>query len=97
MITIPENQVNDLLSMLEYNDGTWEVIDEELMEDFEGLPRELLGYQFKVKQRGEHYNDGQMVDYTFKFKNPNGIITKLKTKMCLMIGWNHSGNNLVIL
>jgi hypothetical protein len=49
----------------------------------------LVDYQVKVKIEGDHSNDGQMVDYGFYFKNPEGKVTEVWTEMCLMCGWNH--------
>ena len=53
--------------------------------DLEGLE----GYKVKlVKVKGDHRNDGQMVDYTFRFISPDNKTTTIKTEMCLMVGWN---------
>lgn len=49
----------------------------------------LVGYQVKIKVDGDHRTDGQMVDYTFYFKSPEGKVTRIDTEMCLMIGWNY--------
>lgn len=46
-------------------------------------------HNLKVKMDGDHRNDGQMVDYGFYFKSPDGIVTEVWTEMCLMVGWNH--------
>lgn len=98
MITIPKESVNNILGILHENENYlgWEVIDDEMLDNNEDLPKELLGYKFKIKQHGSHYHDGQIVDYTFKFKSPSGLKTKFKTHMCLAISWNHRGDDLTI-
>lgn len=49
----------------------------------------LLGYKLQVISDGDHRNDGQMVDYTFKFTSPSGNVTEIETEMCLMVGFNY--------
>jgi hypothetical protein len=49
----------------------------------------LVDYEVKIKIEGDHRNDGQMVDYGFYFKSPEGKISEIWTEMCLMVGWNH--------
>lgn len=55
----------------------------------------LENYKVKLLQDGEHKHDGQMVEYTFCFKNPNKEVTKIVTDMCLMVGWNHSDEEII--
>jgi CheY-like chemotaxis protein len=49
----------------------------------------LVGYNVKCVTDGDHRNDGQLVDYEFGFKSPEGDETEIYTEMCLMVGWNH--------
>ena len=67
-------------------------INKELIDDEEvdgDIPNSLSGYTVQLTDvQGDHRNDGQLVDYTFTFKNPEGIETDITTEMCLMVGWN---------
>lgn len=51
----------------------------------------LLNYHIKMTTKGKHLNDGQLVEYTFIFTNPEGEKTTLITNMCLMVGFNYYG------
>lgn len=55
----------------------------------------LKGYIVKVEIDGDHRNDGQIVDYTFIFISPTNEITEISTEMCLMVGWNYCGNEII--
>ena len=57
---------------------------------YDGSDYDFLGdYEVKITEEGDHRNDGQLVDYFFTFKSPEGKETTIQTEMCLMIGWNH--------
>jgi hypothetical protein len=91
------DEITDVLDVLGYFDidNQYCVIDQDFSNYSDetsstvGLFKNLIGYQVKVKQKGDHRNDGQMVDYKFTFVSPSGVKTKVWTEMCLMCGWNH--------
>lgn len=60
------------------------------------LFKKLIGYKVKVKSKGNHKNDGQMVTYIYTFKSPQGVKTKIYTEMCLMVGWNHCREEIIL-
>lgn len=53
------------------------------------LLKPLIDYEVKIKVKGSHKNDGQLVDYGFYFKSPSGTVTEIWTEMCLSASWNH--------
>jgi hypothetical protein len=55
----------------------------------------LVGYEVKFNRNGDHRTDGQMVDYFFYFKSPEGKVTVIETEMCLMVGWNHGSDEII--
>lgn len=67
-------------------------LDDIIEEDEFTLLKPLVGYEVNMKIKGTHKNDSQLVDYKFYFKNPDNIVTEIKTEMCLMLGWNHRKN-----
>jgi hypothetical protein len=68
------------------------MLDDIIEEDEFTLLEPLVGYEVNKKTNGTHKNDSQIVDYTFYFKNPDNIVTEIKTEMCLILGWNHRNN-----
>lgn len=60
------------------------------------LFKKLIGYKVKVKSKGNHKNDGQMVTYIYTFKSPENVETKIYTEMCLMVGWNHCDEEIIL-
>jgi len=105
MIKITSKNTNYVFEMIKdvCDNKDWVLIDEEIISDplsfywseqhkasaIEAV-KPLLGYKVKLKQKGDHKNDGQMVTYKFKFKNPAEEKTEIYTEMCLMCSWNHS-------
>lgn len=97
-----DNEVTDILDVLNefdfmYKEGSFKKITQEVADwanenGYEKLFDELVGYKFKVTSKGTHKNDGQMVDYYFTLKSPDGKETKFSTEMCLMVGWNYCGS-----
>jgi len=91
------DEITDILNILywdfDFRDGSYKITQE--IADYankngnEKLLDELVGYKFKMTSKGDHRNDGQMVDYYFTFKSPKGVKTELETEMCLMVGWNY--------
>jgi hypothetical protein len=71
-----------------------EVLEEAFQHDpyFDGVCKlsegKLKGFTVKHTTDGDHKNDGQMVEYTFKFISPKRKVTKIVTEMCLMVGFN---------
>lgn len=91
MVKINRDVANDLLSIIRDADsGSKITLDKEFLDDLVNDPEasKLLNYTVKVKSRGEHTYDGQFVDYTFKFKSPEGIKSEVTTEMCLSVGFN---------
>lgn len=97
MIKFTEDEINEVFNFVNEH-VNWlnkskyvEITLEDITADgkVDELLKPLVGYQVKVETDGDHRNDGQMVDYEFYFKNPDGNITELLTEMCLMVGWNH--------
>ena len=88
MIKYTSDEFNELLKELDeiaYFSG-WHLI--ETNKDSSDLLKTLNGYEVKSKTKGDHFHDGQMVEYCFSFKSPGGEKTKIYTDMCLMVGWN---------
>lgn len=97
MIKILKNEINRVLQEISEIswDGKFVKITNDTIEDFAEEKykpislRPLIGYKVKCKAHGDHRNDGQIVDYTFTFKSPDGVETKLETDMCLVCGWDY--------
>lgn len=97
MIKYNKNQINQIFDCIHseaayLNSDDYFEIDEDIVEDDDELEKiisPLYGYKVKLNQRGEHINDGQMIEYIFKFKSPIGKKTIVSTEMCYMISWNH--------
>ena len=72
------------------------IVDDEMIEWFGQEPYDkdaldiscLKGFEFSVAQFGTHKHDGQTVDYTFVFTDPDGHRWELITEMNLVAGWN---------
>lgn len=85
-------QLNNIFDYItEYIDEDKWTLIKKVEEDCENkkLIEKLIGYKIRFSTDGEHKNDGQMVEYTFKFKNFEGIVTEISTEMCLMVGFNY--------
>lgn len=108
MIKITAEQVDELFGLITninfMIEKKWILIkkeDKEFQSYFEEEPldqnllEDLDGYKFKVKQFGEHSHDGQMVDYTLKFKSPLGVKTNIETSMCLVKGFDYPTNEVI--
>jgi len=103
--TYTGDQINYILKILNkfnfiYNENEYKKIDEKIIkyasEEYEeGLMDSLLGYKFKYYKEGDHFHDGQIVDYYLTFKSPSGKKTTFLTEMCLMVGWNHWENVII--
>lgn len=97
MITYDKEQINQIFACLHseadyLNTDKYFEINEDIVEDDDELEKiisPLYGYKVKLRQNGEHYNDGQIVEYKFKFLSPIGRKTKISTKMSLMVSWDH--------
>lgn len=63
--------------------------DEDGEEYYVDLLKSLIGYKVKLKIKGDHKHDGQLVEYNFKFTSPEGVKTLISTDMCLMMGFNY--------
>lgn len=96
-IKISENEMTALIEALDrVTDFVYSKenikITQEIIDDDEAdgdIPKELLGYKVQLTNKeGDHRNDGQLVDYTFTFTNPDKKETDITTEMCLMVGWN---------
>lgn len=93
MVKLDNDDVNNLLDIVQENapflkEHKYFLLTEDMFEDYDEL-KSLVGYKVKYGYEGEHKNDGQLVDYFFDFKSPNGDKTTISTEMCLMVGWNH--------
>ena len=98
MIKLNEEEVNVLFQAISENipfeSKESFILTKEMIEDsgsYDGEEKLLLlaGYKVKVKKKGDHRNDGQIVDYKFKLVSSIGEETVLWTSMCLMQGWNY--------
>jgi hypothetical protein len=65
------------------------------VEEFLPVINQLLDYSVSYETDGDHKNDGQMVEYTFNFKNYLDDESYITTEMCLMCGWNHNGDETI--
>jgi hypothetical protein len=100
MIKLTKDEVNTLLQIVDENlcprdkyiTLTKEMIEENWEYDGEEVLLSLNGYKVKQKQKGDHKNDGQIVDYKFTFKSSTGEKTRLWTPMCLVVGWNYAND-----
>lgn len=84
---------NEIIITQEHSNNHNEGVEDELGEEYySDLLEPLIGYKVKLKVKGDHKHDGQMVEYKFTFTNPEGEKTKIVTDMCLMQGWNYYGH-----
>jgi hypothetical protein len=99
--TYSQDDVNDLLNVLDdefdIRGNKYVKITQDVDPYYRYLIEPLVGYEVKVKTDGYHKNDGQLVEYTFTFKSPEGKKSYLVTEMCLMVGWNYCEDKFVIL
>lgn len=51
----------------------------------------LLGYFIASESHGEHYNDGQMVEYTLTITSPEGNSYQVCDLHSLVTGWSFYG------
>ena len=98
MIEIVDYNIHLLFSYLalemQYDDNRKILLTEEDLEESEIDPK-LKGYTVQVQKDGQHYNDGQLVDYSFTFTSPKKKKTYFNERMCLMIGFR-SGGKIII-
>ena len=97
MIDLLPGQINSIMGSLsdDLYDGDSMVITESFAttkkwgKDPHPMLKELIGYRVELTMDGDHRDDGQIVDYSFKFISPSGEESEVNTEMCLMVGFNH--------
>lgn len=66
---------------------TQQIIDYFIQEDEDDWS-EFLGWEVSVESEGEHYHDGQVVEYSVYFESPEGHMYVADNDHCLMVGWD---------
>lgn len=91
-IKLSGNEMNALMRYASDSYITEEII-EELDEEWEIDISSLLDWEISSEHEGEHYNDGQICDYTVTLTSPDGHEYYAYDSHCLMTGWNFDGDD----
>lgn len=100
-VLLTADEISELFSFMKYHDirkflvsdeSLLELIEKEMTTEVEIL-KKLKGYKLKLKQKGNHWTDGDNVLYTLKFKSPAKKVTELSILMNYVRGFRYDDGN----
>jgi len=90
------SELNSLLFAYDSGELVFDEIYIEIFQEEFGLDiSSLTDWEINISYKGEHHNDGQIVDYTVEFMSPDGHTYYAYDSHCLMTGWDFSGTVII--